>query len=124
MITLSHSTCSTARLFILKSLFDKNSNDKYIIITDSDEDINLMQSFAKMIFKQEIHKINNLAEFWTIEETTSGIFCIPTSLLETHGNLKYLQKHSLYEIKRNKEQTLENVIEKLIEFGYTHAQHL
>ncbi len=116
MITLSHSTCSTARLFILKSLFDSNPNDKYIIISDSEKDIDLMQSFAKIILGQEIHLLSNLAEFWSIEEVKSGIFCIPASLLETHGNIQYLQKHSLYEIKRNKEQTLESVIEKLIEF--------
>jgi transcription-repair coupling factor len=124
MITLSHSTCSTARLFILKSLFDNNPKDKYIIISDSEKDIGLMQSFARIILGQQIHLLSNLAEFWSIEEAKSGIFCIPSSLLETHGNIQYLQKHSLYEIRRNKEQTLESVIEKLIEFGYTHAHHL
>ena len=124
MITLSHSTCSTARLFILKSLFDNNPNNKYSVITDSEQDINLMQSFAKTILKQEIYQIKSLAELWMIEESLGGIFVIHTSLLETHGKIAYLKKHSLYTITRWQEQTLENTIEKLIEFGYTHAHHL
>ncbi len=124
MITLSHSTCSTARLFILKSLFDENKKDKYIIITDIDEEINLLRYFAKVILNQPVHIIHTLAEFWMMQEAVSGIFCISSSLLETHGNLGYLKKHSLYELKRGTEDTIENIIEKLIEFGYTHAHHL
>ena len=100
MITLSHSTCSTARLFILKSLFDNNPNNKYSVITDSEQDINLMQSFAKTILKQEIYQIKSLAELWMIEESLGGIFVIHTSLLETHGKIEKKKKHSLYTITR------------------------
>ena len=46
------------------------------------------------------------------------------SLLETSGNIAYLRRHSLHEIARNTEQTIEDTIEKLIEFGYIHASHL
>jgi hypothetical protein len=108
----------------LKSLFDKNPRDKSVIITDSDEEINLLRYFAKIILEQPVHAIQTLSEFWMMQEATGGIFCIPTSLLETHGNMSYLKKHSLYELKRGTEQTIESVIEKLIEFGYIHAHHL
>ena len=57
-------------------------------------------------------------------EAQSGIFVIPAQLLETSGDIGYLRRHSLYEIMRGAEQTIETVIEKLIEFGYSHAQHL
>ncbi|NRH21003.1 DEAD/DEAH box helicase [Candidatus Gracilibacteria bacterium] len=122
MITLSHSSCATARLFSMKSLFD--IGEKNIIITDNTTDISLMQSFAKVVLGQDIYILRTFDEFWMMHEARTGIFCIPTSLLETHGNIEYLKKHSLYEIERNTEQTIENSIEKLIDFGYTHASHL
>lgn len=57
-------------------------------------------------------------------EASVGIFVIPASLLEMSGDIAYLRRHSLHEIERNTEQTIEDTIEKLIEFGYTHASHL
>lgn len=120
--TYSHSTCPTARLFSLKSLFCQG--DKHIIITDSDSDIDLLGSFAKTILGKNIHILREFGEFWMMHEAITGIYCIPTSLLETHGDLGYLQKHSLYEIRRNTHQTIEETIEKLIDFGYNHATHL
>lgn len=98
-------------------------NDKNIIITDSIKDSTLMQSFAKEIIGSPIQYINDISEFWHMYESTSGTFCIPTSLLETHGNLEYLEKHSLYRIARNTEQTIDGTIEKLIAFWYIHTQY-
>ena len=57
-------------------------------------------------------------------EASVGIFVIPASLLEMSGNIAYLRRHSLHEIHRGIEQSIENTIEKLIEFGYIHAHHL
>ena len=71
-----------------------------------------MQSFAREIFGSPIQYVNNISEFWHM----SGTFCITTSLLETHGDREYLEKHSLYKITRNTEQIIEVTIEKLIEF--------
>ncbi len=83
-----------------------------------------MRSFANIILGKNIHILHELGELWMMHEATTGIYCIPTSLLETHGDLGYLQQHSLYEIARNTNQTIETTIEKLIDFGYTHAVHL
>jgi hypothetical protein len=57
-------------------------------------------------------------------EAPVGIFVISATLLETSGDLAYLRRHSLYAVDRGTEQTIENTIEKLIEFGYTYAHHL
>ncbi len=59
-----------------------------------------------------------------MSESQAGIFVISSTLLEISGDIDYLRRHSLYEITRGAEQTIENVIEKLIEFGYIHATHL
>ena len=59
-----------------------------------------------------------------MQESKEGIFCLRSSLLEIDGNLEYLKKHSLYTIHRNDAKTIESTIDKLIEFGYHHAQHL
>lgn len=83
-----------------------------------------MQSFAREIFGSPIQYVNNISEFWHMYESTSGTFCITTSLLETHGDREYLEKHSLYKITRNTEQIIEVTIEKLIEFWYSHTQYL
>ncbi len=123
MLTLSHSTCATARLFILKSLFDENQTDKHIIITDNTTDIDLLRQFAKIIVSQPVHIVESLSDFWMMQESGRGLFCIPSSLLETHGNMDYLKRHSLFELKRGSQQSIEATIEKLIEFGYIHAHH-
>ena len=114
MLTISHSTCSTARLFSLKSLFD--TEKKNIIITDNLSDISLMQTYKKTILNQDIYILKSFDEFWMMYEKNIGNFCIPTSLLEFQGNLEYLKKHSLYEIQRNSTEKIENIIEKLIDF--------
>ena len=97
---------------------------KNIIITDSDADIQLLQSFAREVLGSPIQYVDTLAEFWSMHEATTGIFCVPISVLETHGNIGYIEKHSLHRIIRNTEQTIECTIEKLIEFWYTHTQNL
>ena len=106
----------------MKSLFDENQ--KQIIITDSDSDIQLLQSFAKMILERPVSIAHDLSELWTARESGTGIWCIPTSLLEIHGDTKYLERHSLHEIRRNTGESIEQIIEKLIEFGYNHAHHI
>ncbi len=122
MLTFSHSSCATARLFNMKSFL--HWGWKNIIITDSDTDIQLLQSFARDVLGSPIQYVDTLAEFWSMYEATTGIFCVPISLLETHGNIEYIEKHSLHRIIRNTEQTIECTIEKLIEFWYTHTQNL
>jgi transcription-repair coupling factor (superfamily II helicase) len=127
LTTYSHSSCATARLFTLKSLFATDSGiewRKQIIITDSEADIDILRQFAKTVLGTPVQILGDLGEFWMMSEAHAGIFVIPTSLLETSGDMTYLRRHSLYEISRGTEQTIENTIEKLIEFGYTHAQHL
>jgi transcription-repair coupling factor (superfamily II helicase) len=106
----------------MKSLFD--ANKKQIIITDSDTDIQLLQSFAKMILERPVSIAHDLSELWTARESGTGIWCIPISLLEIHGDTKYLERHSLHEIRRNSGESIEQIIEKLIEFGYNHAHHI
>jgi hypothetical protein len=108
----------------LKSLFDANPAKKRIIITDNTHDISLLQDFAKIFLGQKVHTILSLTDFWMMHESESGIFCISHSLLEIHGDSQYLKRHSLYELRRNTENTIETTIDKLIEFGYTHANHL
>lgn len=83
-----------------------------------------MQSFAKTILHQDIYVLKSFDEFWMMYEKNIGNFCIPTSLLEFQGNLEYLKKHSLYEIRRNSTEKIENIIEKLIDFWYNHSHHV
>lgn len=52
MPIFSHSDNSTARLFILKSLFDEKQ--KNLIITDNNHDIKILQNFAFSFLKQKI----------------------------------------------------------------------
>ncbi|MBC7498322.1 DEAD/DEAH box helicase [Candidatus Gracilibacteria bacterium] len=97
---------------------------KKVIITDSESDISILRQFAKTVLDTPIQLLTDLAEFWMMSESHAGIFVISSTLLETSGDIGYLRRHSLYEITRGAEQTIENVIEKLIEFGYIHATHL
>ncbi len=83
-----------------------------------------MRQFAKTVLGTPVHILADFAEFWMMHEASVGIFVIPASLLETSGDIEYLRRHSLYEIVRGTEQTIEDTIEKLIEFGYIHASHL
>jgi transcription-repair coupling factor (superfamily II helicase) len=107
----------------LKGLFDTNTATKQIIITDNTHDIDLLQYFAKTILSKQVSIISSLTDFWMMQESVHGIFCLSHSLLEIHGDSEYLRRHSLYELRRNTENTIENTIDKLIEFGYTHAYH-
>jgi transcription-repair coupling factor len=97
---------------------------KQVIITDSDTDIAILRQFAKTVLETPVHILESLADFWMMIEATVGIFVIPAQILETSGDLSYLRRHSLYEIVRGTEQTIDTVISQLIEFGYTHASHL
>ncbi len=83
-----------------------------------------MRQFAKTVLDAPVQILSDLAEFWMMYEASAGIFVIPASLLEMSGDIGYLRRHSLHEITRGTEQTIEDTIEKLIEFGYTHAHHL
>ena len=83
-----------------------------------------MRQFAKTVLGNPVQVLTGLAEFWMMYEASVGIFVISASLLEMSGDIGYLKRHSLHEIVRGTEQTIENTIEKLIEFGYTHAHHL
>ena len=83
-----------------------------------------MRQFAKTVLDTPVQILADLAEFWMAYEASVGIFVIPASLLEMSGNIAYLRRHSLHEIHRGIEQSIEDTIEKLIEFGYIHAHHL
>jgi transcription-repair coupling factor (superfamily II helicase) len=68
--------------------------------------------------------VQGLADYWTMIEATSGLWVVPSHILETNGGIDYLRKHSLYEISRGQRQTIDQLIEGLIQCGYSHAHHL
>lgn len=77
-----------------------------------------------MVISTPVHILGGLVDFWMMLEAPVGFFVIPASLLETSGDMNYLRRHSLYEVSRGSEQSIDIVIAQLIEFGYTHASHL
>lgn len=121
MITFSHSTCPTARLFILKSLFALS--DKCIIITDSERDMRLLSEGSSTI-EHDIYPIHTLADFFQMEQAGSGKYIMPHTLLEMGGGYDYLRRKSLLSIMRNSKVAPENIIESLLSMGYHHAEYL
>ena len=83
-----------------------------------------MREFAKYIIGETIQTVSSLTEFWGMREESRGIFVMEHAVLELAGSIEYLRKHSLFEIKRGIEQSIESVIEKLIAFGYVHASYI
>jgi transcription-repair coupling factor (superfamily II helicase) len=77
-----------------------------------------------MVLGAPVQIVEGLADYWTMVEATSGLWVVPSSVLETSGSIEYLKKHSLYEISRGQTQTIDQLIEGLIQCGYTHAHHL
>ena len=118
--TYSHSTCPTARLFLLKGLFLDNA--KNIIITDSDRDIQIIEHFSEKITGTCWQKIETLSDFWNYTEASSGTFYMRPHLLETDGSEEYLRRKSIFSLKRGNIETIESVIERLIEMGYEHQE--
>lgn len=120
-ITLSHSVHATARLFAMKSLFALDT--KHIIITDKDDDIRLLQDFANMILGIHPYMVSSLSELWMMEESNTGLWIIPSSILEVSGTLYELRRSSLYEVTRGIEKSPDALIEDLIRLGYTHSAY-
>ncbi len=87
-----------------------------MIITDSEGDITILQYFAKIVLGSPIHIVTGLVDFWMMLESATGIFVVSSDLLETDGDIDYLSRHSLHEIKRGSGQTIEDTINKLIDF--------
>ncbi len=83
-----------------------------------------MRSFANIVLGAPIYIVEGLADYWTMVEATDGLWVVPSSVLETHGSIDYLRRHSLYEISRGQSQTIDQLIEGLIQCGYSHAHHL
>lgn len=105
----------------MQSLFE--AEKKYLIITDKEDEIKLMQLFAKDIFARDLHSIKSISDFWYMTESASGIWCMHSRLLELTGNLHHLQQHSRYDIARLAHVPIEMVIERLIDFGYSHSSY-
>ncbi|MBP6981863.1 hypothetical protein KBB25_03760, partial [Candidatus Gracilibacteria bacterium] len=119
--TLSHSTCSSARLFLLKSLFD---GEKNIVLTDNEGDISSLANFSEKITGTEWMKIQSISEFWAAIESKKGSYILHPRLLETSGSVEYLRKKTLFSLKRGENIKEEIVIEKLIEMGYVYGESL
>lgn len=116
MKIFSNSWNASARLFLMKELF---SNDqKNIIITDSKDDIHLLENFAENIFKQKINKINSLGEFLSVNDYKWWIFFANVDIFREEWNIYHIEKSQSIKIKRNTNITIEEVIEKLIIGGY------
>jgi transcription-repair coupling factor (superfamily II helicase) len=77
-----------------------------------------------MVLGVSIQVVDGLADYWTMIEATNGFWVVPSHILETNGGIDYLRKHSLYEISRGQSQTIDQLIEGLIQCGYSHAHHL
>ena len=121
MQTFSHSTCATARLFILKSLFREGR--KNIVITDKEQDTKLLEVFGEAITKRNWKKLNTIADFLEMTEIQTGNFVIHPQILETIGNLEYLRRKTLHKISRGAIESMEQTIETLIALGYSHSEY-
>ena len=121
MQTFSHSTCATARLFILKSLFRQGG--KNIVITDKEQDTKLLEVFGEAITKRNWKKLNTIADFLEMTEIQTGNFVIHPQILETIGNLEYLRRKTLHKIGRGTTESMEQTIETLIALGYSHSEY-
>lgn len=119
--TLSHSTCSSARLFLLKSLFD---GEKNMVLTDNEWDISSLANFSEKITGTEWLKIQSISEFWAAIESKKWSYILHPRLLETSGSVEYLRKKTLFSLKRWENIKEELVIEKLIEMGYAYGESL
>ncbi len=58
--------------------------------------------------------------FFDLEKETQWYFFLHTDLLKYTGNKKHLEKLWWLRIDRNENRTIESVLEKLTEIGYTH----
>jgi transcription-repair coupling factor (superfamily II helicase) len=124
--TFSNSVNSTARLFFLKELFQHNNREWLIprlIITDKDEDLSLMQNFASTVFGEEIYRIKNLSDLWSLSPEKDKTYTISHMLLENIGSIEYLKRHSIFTVKRWDTLKMEECIEILLWFWYTHRDH-
>jgi transcription-repair coupling factor len=92
-------------------------------LTDHDEDIKILQNFAYMFFGQEITIIEHISSLWEFTESSSGIFVMHTHFLETQWTREYLERKSLIRLNRGEDIRIEEIIEQLISFGYTHTDH-
>ena len=127
-ITFSNSVNSTARLFflgevILRERKEQNITSPLFIITDKDEDISLMRKFANIILGQNIIIVETLGDYWKIDHTLPGIYCIPHTIIEIGGSIEYLQKQTLATIKRGTELSMDACIDTLLSYGYRHTDH-
>ncbi len=118
----------TGRLFFLKEYFSVAQQNHlpehaYLIITDKDEDLSFMRKFAYTILGMHIHRIENMSELWSLSIEARKIYCISSHLLEHIGNIDYIKRQTVYELKRNAEIKIDDCIEKLIQFWYNHSDY-
>jgi transcription-repair coupling factor len=83
-----------------------------------------LRSFANIVLGTSVQIVEGLADYWMMLDATSGFWVVASSVLEMNGGIDYLRKHSLYEISRGQSQTIDQLIEGLIQCGYSHAHHL
>ncbi len=121
MLTYSHSTCPTARLFFLKSLL--HGNEKNIIITDTDGDKNMVASFGEMILGKKWKYLTTLGDYLEMIECDTGNYMMHPQILETIWSMQYLKKKTLVHIQRWMTESLDDMIEILITLGYNHREY-
>lgn len=113
---------STSRLFILKSLFSREKNN--IILTDSETEIENFLEISSEILGKKIIKISQFSDFFTIANQKNSIFIAHTDIFRNEGNLYQIQKKENIHVARGSTETIENIIEKLIDFWYEYDASL
>lgn len=130
MLSFSHTLHSTARLFLLKSLFvDKKipknlqkKSEKFLFITDNNSDFFAMKNFAK-IFGEYFHEISSIGDLLAESKNSSKISFLHTDIFRTEGNLHHIKKTQSLEITRNSTISSEEIIKKLLNFGYSYSEY-
>lgn len=116
---------ATARIFFLHRLL--SFDWKTLIITDHNSDYILLQTFARKIFPQKITLVETMSHFLSLVQDTSleaGIFVMHPSILESQWTLHFLKKTHTLRIFQNENISIETLIQKLVDFWYTHDDAL
>ena len=117
---------ATARLFILKSLFEeyKNSNKNVLILTDSKTDIDILKNFSKNFLYFPLHEVSLAGEAFAMENEEKKYSFAHTDIFRETGNVYHIQKSQSIYIERNTEISTEKIIENLLSGGYEFDPHL